>query len=281
MSQLKSTSATQPSRVKQTARRGRTPAARRTRRPGRYGPLLARYNSRRLGARDILFLFLPGVAAILAPFGYGLWRADYAYARYGPVAAEHWSRPWYFLAIVAAGIFLLLGLYRLQRSLTSVKVYRNGLTIRTGIGRARNFEWDDFQGITSSAIQEYFFGLPIRNTFRTRLILLTGKSIKLPERLQNLPELISRIKAHLYPRLFPKLLAEFRSGAWMAFGPVAIQSRGLRLDKREISWRQVKQIDVRAGMLMIEFNDRPPQKLPVDRIPNLELVLQLINQGIP
>lgn len=281
MFQIKSTSSTQPSRAKTAAGRAQTSDTRKVRRSGRYGPILAVYRSRQLSARDILFLFLPGVAGILAPLGYGLWRADFAYPRYGPVAAVHWSRPWYILAIAAAVIFVLLGFYRIQLSLMAVKVYKKGLSVRTGIGRFRGFEWDDLRGVTSSAVQEYFLGIPIRNTFRTRLMLNTGKSIKLPDGLQNFPELISRIKAHLYPRLLPQLQAEFQGGAWLTFGPLAIQVRGLRLDNREIAWRQVKQIDVRAGKLMIEFNDRPARKLAVSRIPNLELVLQLIDQGIP
>ena len=228
-----------------------------------------------------MFLFFPGLAAILAPLGYGLWLADEAYASYGPVAAEYWSRPWYYLAIAAAAIFLMLGIYRVRLSLISVKVRRDGISIRTGFRSARSFEWDDIQGITTSVVEEHFFGLPVRNKYKTRLILRSGKSIRLPGTIQNMPELISRLKANLYPRLFPKLLAEFRSGNRLDFGPLEIQSQVLRLENQEIHWQQVKKVDVRDGKLVIEFNDRPVRKLPVGSIPNLELVLQLIDQGIP
>jgi len=220
------------------------------------------------------------MAAILAPLGYGLWRADDAYTRYGPTAAEHWSRPWYYLAITAAVIFLVLAFFRIQQSLVSVKVFQRGVTIRTGFRPTRSFGWDDFQGIASSAIQEYFFGYPVRNTYRARLILRTNSSIRLPGSIIDLAELISRLKANLYPRLYPKLLGEFQGGEWLSFGPLGIQSKALRLNKSEISWRSVKQIDVRGGKLVIEFNDRPARKLPVSRVPNLELVLQLIDQCI-
>ena len=225
-------------------------------------------------------MFFPGVAAILAPLGYGLWRANYAYARYGPVAAEYWSRPWYYLALAAAAIFLLLGLTRLRLSLTEVKVYPGGLSIRTGFGRPGSYDWSDISGLTSSIVEESFFGLPVQNKYKTRLILHSGKSIPLPSKLNDLAELTSRLKASMYPRLLPKLQAEFHNGSWLFFGPLAIQAAGLRLDNREISWQQVKYINVQAGRLVIEFNDRPTQKLPVERIPNLELVLQLIDQRI-
>jgi hypothetical protein len=258
-----------------------TPTARDTRQPVRLGPLLAHYYSRKLTARDVLLLFTPGIAACLAPLGYGLWRAEYAYTRYGPVAAEYWSRPWYYLAIAAAVIFMILGFFRLRLSLISVKVYQKGISVRTGFRRARDFGWEDFHGLTSSTTQEHFFGFPVRSTHQARLILKSGKTIELPRSLRNFPELISRIKVNLYPRLLPQLHSEFQSGAWLSFGPVAIQQQGLRWDGQSASWQQVKRIDVREGKLVIEFTDHANKIIPVSRIPNLELVLQLIDQGIP
>ena len=249
--------------------------------PDKARPALAHYHSRSLLARDVWLLFLPGLTAILAPLGYGLWLADEAYARYGPVAAEHWSRPWYFLAIGAGVIFFVLVIYRVRLSLASVKVHQGGVSIRTGIRSARSIAWGEIEGITTSLVQEFFFGLTVRRKYQTRLILDSGKSIRIPDTLQNMMELISRLKANLYPRLFPKLLAEFRSGKRLAFGPLEIHAQGLSLDHQEISWPKVKRVDVYNGLLVIELNDRPARKLPVGRIPNLELVLQLIDQGIP
>jgi hypothetical protein len=226
-------------------------------------------------------LFFPGVFAILAPLGYGLWLADGAYTRYGPVAAEHWSRPWYYLAIVAGAVFLALGIYRIRLSLISVTLHRGGLSVRSGFRRSRNFNWDEIQGIATSIVQEYFFGFPMRQRYQARLVLNSGRTVKLPGTLQNMIELITRLKANLYPRIFPTLLAEFRGGKRLAFGPLAIYSHGLILDNQDIPWHQVKRVDVLSGKLVIEFSDRPARKLPVRSIPNLELVLQLIDQGIP
>lgn len=281
MSQPKSTSATRPTRIRAARGRDRTPAARKTRLESRFGPPLACYRSRRLAGRDFLLFVIPGIAACLAPLGYGLWRAQIAYAHYGPVAAAHWSRPWYNLSILATVIFLALGLYRLRLSLIAVDVYRKGISIRTGFGGARSFIWNDFHGLISSSIQEHFFGYPVRDSYRARLILATGHSIELPGSLQHLPELISRIKAKLYPRILPRLQAEFKSGAWLNFGPLAIQSQALRLEGKELPWHQVKHVDIRAGKLVIEFNDHSNRNISISRIPNLELVLQLIEQGIP
>jgi hypothetical protein len=281
LSQPESPSSTQPTRVRAITRPVRTTAAARDpRQQSGLGPFLAGYHSRQLAAWDVLFLFIPGIAACLGPLGYGLWRAEYALTRYGPVAAEYWSRPWYNLAIVATAIFLILGGYRLSLSLTCVKIYQKGFSIRAGIKGARSFSWDDFEGLISSTTQEHFFGIPVRNTYRARLILGSGKTIKLPGSLKHFPELISRIKANLYPRLMPKLQSKYQSGAWLNFGPITIQLQGLRLDGQTVSWQQVKHIDVREGALMIEFIERANRKIPVDQIPNLELVLQLIDQGI-
>ncbi len=282
LSRNKTPSSTQSSRARAATSQTRpTSAARDTRQQDRLGPLQARYYSRRFSARDVLFLLIPGIAACLAPIGYGLWRAEYAYTRYGPVAAEYWSRSWYYLGVSAAIVFLILGWYRLSLNLIVVNIFPKGISIRTGIRRTRSFGWDDFQGLTSSTIQEHFFGRSIRSTYQARLILKSGKTIGLPGSLRDFPELIARIKANLYPRLLTKLQSEFRSGAWLYFGLIAIQhAHGLRLQRQRVSWQQVKQIDVRNGKLVIEFIDSTQRKIAVSQIPNLELVLQLIDQGI-
>ena len=48
----------------------------------------------------------------------------------------------------------------------------------------------------------------------------------------------------------------------------------------QIPWSGVRQITVRAGILIVELENQPDIRLPASQIPNLELLLQLIQQGV-
>jgi hypothetical protein len=103
-----------------------------------------------------------------------------------------------------------------------------------------------------------------------------------------MPGLIARIKARLYPGLLARSRQAFLSGSQLIFGPLTIQRQGLSLDlkkRREqtsetIPWSQVVHVDVQGGRLLIELDSLPIQSIPVSKIPNLEIMLDLIHQGV-
>ncbi len=261
------------------------------------GSLVYLYHGRQIRQGDVLTLFLPFTVAILAPLVYGLWQVYYATAHYGPLAASLWSRPWFILSGLVFVIFLLVMVYRLYQARRFVAVYKGGLRFNIPVGkglalhRPYRLSWREIAGIATDATREQFLGLPTRQRLRAVLYPNVGKPVRLDDSLQNLPELISRIKASLYPRLLPSLRASFEAGQWLYFGDVAIQRLGLRTGKAPstagsaaIPWSHVKNISVQSGYLMVEFKEYSAlpsvQQILVSHIPNLELLLQLVQQGV-
>lgn len=245
------------------------------------GIQIAVYRGRGLCRSDVWQFWLPGFGAVLAPLGYGVWRSSYAYMHYGPVAAEFWSRPWYLLATFSVAVFALLGLYRISLSRRLVAVHKNGLLLRQGLLRVRRLPWTDLAGIAAGTVQDRFLGLALRTAHSAILYPGAGRPVRLDGSLQALPELVSRIKASLYPRLLPRMQQAFSAGQWLYFGPIAIQREGLRLDRQRFRWEEIDRVAVQAGYLVVELQDRPKKKrVLLSKIPNFELLLQIISQGV-
>ena len=126
----------------------------------------------------------------------------------------------------------------------------------------------------------------MRGQTRLRAVIFPnqGREIRLDNRLQNLAELISRVKASLYPRLFPELKTSFQAGKWLYFGPLAMQTKSLRFRQVELTWEQVENIQVKNGYLAVSWKEGPESarnvRIPIAKIPNLELFLQIIREGV-
>jgi hypothetical protein len=259
------------------------------------GPQIATYRYK----RGVFFsLLLPGLLGVLAPLAYGIWRMDYAYAKHGPIAAASWSRPWFQLATLALVVFGILALYRLLLARRFVSVHKMGVRLRLNPFQTRQMRWEQIAGISNTILQDHFLGVRLRTRQKALLFPGTGNALTLREDLENLPELISRLKASLYPRLLPGLKTSFEAGKWLYFGPIAINKQGMRIKRNRtrnwqpesnqpagnsqaiFTWNRIEHLTVHSGELVVELRDQSPKRIQVSRIPNLELLLQIIQQGV-
>lgn len=249
------------------------------------GPLIRVFHSRSLVWKDGLTLVLPGSVAVFAPLLYGLFRYRYAIGQFGPAAAEGWSRPWYILAVVAALIFLITAIIRIRTSRRYIAVHQNGL--RLSLGRKAYLMWEEMAGVSTQATRDHFLGFSLNPHMQGVIYPNAGKPIQLTSAIQELPELLTLLKAKLYPRLLPNLQTNLHNGQWLHFGPLAIQHKGIKFIRNNttrssppIPWSHVTSVNVDSGFLVVELSDQPRLKLPVSKIPNIELLLQLIQLGV-
>jgi hypothetical protein len=245
------------------------------------GALVRRYPARPLGWGELLALACLGSLGVLAPLGYGLWQTQVIQASHGLVAAQVASRIWYILALLALVCFGWLVIVRLAAQRAFVAVHENGLALRKSWGALSRWRWSAISGLASEHSEHYFLGLRLGTRYRAVLVPTTGKPVRLPDGLANYPELISQLKAILYPRLLPDLEANLQAGQSLYFGPLAISCQGLSHRAQRWTWAEVQHFDIQNGLL--EINTRPERKLrfPTSQIPNLELLLQLVSQCAP
>ncbi len=247
------------------------------------GPQVADYRSRPFSGRSYRAALVLGVLAVLAPLGYGIYRAQYAASNYGPAAVQVWSRPWYLLSGVAFLVLCIVVLLGLVRSQRHVAVHKHGVRIR--LSRRKQYAWGDLSGVSTGSVQTRLLGIGLRTHHQAVLYPTVDAPVRLDNSLDDLPELLTRIKANLYPRLLPGLRQAFIEDKTLYFGPIAIRREELMLEDHEgkhrsIPWSDIDSIDVQAGMLVLAFQGKANIRLPVARVPNLELLLQIIQSGV-
>ncbi len=221
----------------------------------------------------------PGLAvvAVVAPFLHAIQRYNYGYTNHGESAAVAWSRPWFILAGFALLTALLSLAVRLRLAQRFIAIHQHGITL--ALSHKQAYRWEQLSGLVTEIRQPRLFGLSLQPKYRAVLIPNLGAPIRLSTALENLPDLLTRIKANLYPHILPDLKEQFIAGKWVYFGPIAIQRNYLRLRQRQIPWNQINQIRIDQGYLVIELHDLPRQRLAIGKIPNWEILLELIKMG--
>jgi hypothetical protein len=240
-----------------------------------------------------------GALVSVGLLGYGAYLASWSHSRFGPVPAVTWSGPWLLFGSIVFLFWLTVSLYSYSRIQPVIWLYELGLCIEKG--RLRNLLWEQIDGIASGTVVQFPWpgGTGIVR-YSASLFPAKGSPVLLygssdgKSGIPNLPELVRRIKVNLFPSLQSELARMFRSGLPLSFGPIGIDQMGLKLPPlvpltgtRSVPWRNVKQITIQSGFLLVELNY--PQnyiitgrsyRLPVAKIPNLELMLKIIDQSV-
>jgi len=243
------------------------------------GPLIATYRYRPLRWRETILYLGLGVLAIGIPLIYGYTRYRDGYNNHGELAAVIWSRPWFLLAGFALICCSLLLVHRLRLAGHSIAVHQGGLSLT--VQQVIKLRWEEISGISTAMVQPSFFGIRRGVRFRATIFPNLGKPLRIHGAYENLPECITRLKARLYPRLIAELRPLYVNGKWVYFGPIAIQRDTLLLHKKHIPWSEVKRVSVAKGNVVVELVDQSTKRIPVEHIPNIEILLQLIDQGVP
>jgi hypothetical protein len=274
--------------------------------------MAAIYDLPPLTRRQTASLFFIGFALVLVPLVWGINRYYYGYTKYGPAAASSWSQPWMITSALILFFAALLWIRLLQRSRFSVLVYQDGLRIgpaprapkparrgRPPVSRvffpahASILPWEAIAGVVLDQVEGAKGHSPLRTL---TLYQKRGKPIRIaearsawdglaffgPPRVQNLSELTTRIKARLYPSLLPRLRNAFLNGQCLRFGPIGVEKSYLHLPARSpIRWIAVRRMTICSGKLVVELGNAGKTgsvaRIPVFRIPNLELLLTLID----
>jgi len=271
------------------------------------GPWTAVYQTHRLRFFHFGGILFCGIVFVILPFVWGAIRLYDGYTRYGPAAGYAWGIPWIVFAVLAfLGCFVVL-IRKLRSPHYKILVNKNGLQFEgydaahKVLGPDNTLTWDMLTGISVETVGKKINQHDLANwisSLKIKLFLSTGKIIYLfesgdqPGGLKDLSELVSRIKANLYPSLMQKYNAAFSTGQVLIFGPITTQRQGMQIQinpwgksRSVIPWEQVRHITVKSGYLVVELIHSPNstqrnKRFPVSHIPNLELLLQIIKENV-
>ncbi len=246
--------------------------------------LIKIYQGRQFELSDLFTLFIPGLCAIFGSFCYGGYLYLYAYQKYGPVASKSWSQLWFILSMIATIIFLTLLFYRLLIARRYAAVYEEGLELN--LKKSQIAIWKDISGVTAISFRPYFFWLQLPPIQSGTIYYRNGETIQIQDNILNAADLLTQIKAKVYPILIQTFENDFRSGKKLSFGPIILDKQHIFLTNsgsaqtQEYSWQEIKQINLHSGNLMIEFLNFPNESIPAAEIPNIEIMLQIIKSEI-
>lgn len=274
------------------------------------GALIAVYRGRPFGRGTWLTYCLLGMAATLTPLGYGSQRFVYGYTKFGLAAATTWSRTWFLLTLLALISSWLLLFHRRREARRYVALHQNGLRLALSGQRPQKkptaqpmrpatgeitLRWEQISGIAVNHVQPHLFGRTLKPRYRAYLYPNLGRPIRLDDRLGRVAELLTQIKAHLYPRLLPELQQSFAEGRWLYFGRLAIHREAIQLRSspflrprwHTFPWEQVERLGVADGCLVVELRHLHPYRrsakirIPIAQVPNPEILLEIVRLGVP
>ncbi len=244
------------------------------------GDKVAEFRGKPFRGWTAILLLLGGIGISLGSLLYGVWRGLYGYTQYGSVPANTWGRSWIALGAILALVILLIARRKLQIARRRVVIYQNGIRLSLSPRQDKAIYWRHIGGFTVETTQDRLLKRVLKTRQRISIYPNAGKPFKLDDRIQDLPALIEHIETKLFPFLLSELRDSFQAGRWLHFGPLAMNQQTLQIHKRQYAWEQVKKIDIQAGRLVIEFVPRGKTQVPTSKIPNLVIMLQIIEEGV-
>jgi hypothetical protein len=244
-----------------------------------FGQKIATFRGRSIGFRTWIFVIIPGSLLTLFSFIYGMFLAGNIYQQHGPALAYIRARSWIIFGTILLIVLVAYFIYRILISLQRIEVFNKGIRYRTRTFRNRSYRWSDLSGITSSATQSSIFGKNFNTNPGGRIYPNSGKPIELTNRFQDVPRLIKIVKSNIYPLIWPQLKSIFRRGGSTEFGRITVSKEQVQISNKVIPWTSVNRVRVDSGFLVVELRRDSNRRVPISNIPNLELLLQVIEWG--
>lgn len=242
------------------------------------GTITQVYQAQALRWRDLVTTFIPLSVVVLLPLGVGILRSYDGYTHYGTAAASMWGKPWFSLSLLFLLGLLGYALYRLYRAHQWVAVHQGGIRIHLPPGRKTILLWSQLEGISTRSIHSTFLGFQIGVKHNLTIYPEGMKAIQIPAAIPDLAELGEELKQHLYPRLKQELAEQVRSGRPVYFGSVWISRQSLGINQESFPWKDISEINLRDGSVIVKFHNRTIRKIKMGSILNPELFLQFLEK---
>jgi hypothetical protein len=260
------------------------------------GEWIATRRGRPIGRNDLWWL-IGAVVGLVTLLAVGLWQFRSAEIRHGPIAAFYRAQPWFALAYLVLLIFLGSLSVRVWSTRHFLSIYECGISFRLKGFRSRTLRWKEIDGIASVNIADIFFGRKIKEEQQSILYPKEGRPILLNNQIEEMPLMIDGIKNQFYAYIFPQLEKDFMDGREIHFGPVIIQNESFALAKTVdpepflvapyqpkrmmvFPWSKLTSLAVKSGFLVVKSENSKARYIPVSQIPNFEMLLKLVKQGV-
>ena len=219
-------------------------------------------------------------AAVLL-WTYGAYRGFVAYTEYGPLLVGRWLSGPLALATGCGVVSVWAGARAWRSSRLRVRLHEHGLAIIRG-RRGRALVWDDVVALWSRAERTGLPGLAGSRRLRLDVETTDRKRLRLDDSLEGFETLAAEVKGHVYPGLLEDYTRAFNEHRPLDFGLLTLNHSGIQDGGRPaLLWQEVQGARIDTGRLLIQTTlpgRQSARSLPANRIPNVELCAQLIQE---
>jgi len=230
-----------------------------------------------------LVLSIFGFVGMLVIIFIGFGRWQFALTNFGPAVLWRWINPvvWAGVGLGIIGAIGLLLLLRVGRQ--EIQISPEAVTWRKG-RNLQVYRWENIRGIYIRAVRYGILDFAWAKKTEVILRLDEGKRIKINQTFENIEKLMDTIKHYVYPIMFEQFRHEFNRGEPLSFGPLLLTSQGVLNGRKTLRWQDIGEISVQRGSLQLQPIDgsgNPKFSIPVHKIPNVDLCIQLLRHFGP
>ena len=181
------------------------------------------------------------------------------------------------------GVVFLLGalyclLYPLIYRSWHVYVYSQGFAFTRG-SKLDVFRWDQVESMWQRVTRRYVNGVYTGTQHRYTIRSLDGRKVVLNDRITNV-ERLGNVVSEMVTRVkLPEVIAAFKAGSTITFGPLSVSMQGVSNSKELISWDQIKEFGVNRGIVTVKKEGKwlSWSSVEVAKIPNFFVFMALVN----
>ena len=141
------------------------------------------------------------------------------------------------------------------------------------------FRWDQIESLLQRVTRQYVYGMYMGTNHRYTIRGLDGRQVVLTDRITHVESLGNVISEMVTRVKLPVVMAAFKAGGIVTFGPLSVSLQRVSNGKETISWGQVTEVKVNRGIVIVKKEGKwlSWSSVRVATIPNFFVFLALVN----
>ncbi len=159
-----------------------------------------------------------------------------------------------------------------------VYVCTGGFVFRRG-NKIEAFRWDQIEAMWQAVTKRYTNGIHTGTTHKYTVRRKDGGQVIFNDRFTDVEELGNTISHEITNYQMPQAINAYNAGNTVPFGPLSISMQGISNGKELLPWSQVKDIDVKQGVVTVKKEGKRLNwsSVRVTQVPNVFVLMALIN----
>jgi hypothetical protein len=160
----------------------------------------------------------------------------------------------------------------------TIQLLENGLDITDKNLKKIELFWNEIEAVKQNNVKHYSPIIIPFNTYEYTIITTNGTKIHIDDAVKDVKELGQLIQNRTYEFQFPRYKKMYDEGGTISFGKLSISKLGITKDNVNISWKDIKKIEVKDGYVHI-FKGRLLRwtSTPVSELSNYYVFSSLVN----